>query len=264
MDPKLAASELRKLRELTDDVTIRQDSPQHTSWKAKVDAVMQAALGNDSETLKKFRQLRYSVGIWTGAPGESQRDATFFAKQVDEAAGLIDAAIYQLELVSRSGSSAKMSGQDAFDGPVFIVHGHDDAHKFELVRLLEKTVKRKAIILHEQPNHGDTILEKLERHTQSASFAIVLLTSDDEGRSHGDTSLPLKPRGRQNVILELGMFIGQIGRSRVVVLKDLDVEEPSDLNGLVYIELDPASSWRVALLKELDAVGIAVDFKRIP
>jgi len=132
-----------------------------------------------------------------------------------------------------------------------------------LTRLLDRAVERQAIVLHEQPNRGATILEKLERHAQSASFAIVLLTGDDEGRLRGADG-PLNPRGRQNVILELGVFIGSLGRARVVVLKDPEVENPSDLGGLVYIPLDDAGAWRIKLLKELEAADINVDFRRIP
>lgn len=83
--------------------------------------------------------------VWTGAANEPQRGATFFAKRVDEAVGLIDAAICELELVSKSNSGEKIAGEDTIDGSVFIVQGHDNAHKFELMRLgedLERACKR--------------------------------------------------------------------------------------------------------------------------
>ncbi|MDO5343249.1 MAG: nucleotide-binding protein, partial [Bacteroidia bacterium] len=47
---------------------------------------------------------------------------------------------------------------------VFIVHGHDNEAKQELARVLEKS-GFEAIILHEQPNAGKTIIEKIERYT---------------------------------------------------------------------------------------------------
>jgi hypothetical protein len=58
---------------------------------------MESDLGSDSETLRGFRELRYYVGVWSGAPGEAEQDARYFAERVDEAAALIAAAIYQLE-----------------------------------------------------------------------------------------------------------------------------------------------------------------------
>jgi hypothetical protein len=44
------------------------------------------------------RNVRYTVGIWTGAPGEAEGDRQHFAEQVGSAAAFIDAAIYELEL----------------------------------------------------------------------------------------------------------------------------------------------------------------------
>jgi hypothetical protein len=71
---------LRKLRDQADVPEVRREGPEHDSWKAKVDTVMQRALGRDSETLRKFRDLRYWIGIYSGAPGEAERDARYFAE----------------------------------------------------------------------------------------------------------------------------------------------------------------------------------------
>jgi hypothetical protein len=259
LEPGRAARELQKLRDQAALPGIQRSGPDHKTWKAKVDAVMHGGLGQGSETLREFRDLHYHIGVYSGAPGEAAEDARFFAERVGDAAALIDAAIYELEL--KDGTDE--GGHVAPTGPIFVVHGHDGARKHELMRLLERTVGRPAIVLHEQANKGATILEKFERHAESASFAVVLLTGDDEGRLRGSDG-PLTPRGRQNVILELGVFIGSLGRERVVVLKDPEVEEPSDLSGLVYIPLDDAGAWRTELLKELAAAGITVDRSRIP
>jgi predicted nucleotide-binding protein len=179
-----------------------------------------------------------------------------------EAVGLIGAAIYQLEFQREHNRGEDMITRNP-EGPIFVVHGHDDARKYELMRLLDRAVKPDAIVLHEQPNRGGTILEKFEHHAQTASFAVVLLTGDDEGRNRGDDGTPI-PRGRQNVIFELGFFIGALKRANVAILVDDDVEKPSDISGLVYISLDAAGAWRHRLLKELQAAEIEVDFSRIP
>lgn len=264
--PFQATEELVKLRDQAASPEVQRDGADHDAWKAKVDVVMATSLGPESPTLEKFRALNYSVGVWTGGPGEAEADARYFASQVDRASGLIDAAIYELGLRSPADPAppAEVGAQAATrEGPVFVVHGRDDARKYELVRLLERTTDRGAVVLHEQPNRGGTILEKLERHAQDAGFAVVLLTGDDEGRLSNGMA-PLQARGRQNVILELGVFLGLLGRSRVAVLTDPDVERPSDLDGLVYITLDPGGAWKLHLVKELEAVGIRVDHSRIP
>ena len=66
------------------------------------------------------------------------------------------------------------------------------------------------------------------------------------------------------MIFELGFFFGKLGRRRVAVLLHPDVERPSDLEGLVYIPMDRGGAWKHALAKELEAVGIDVNYARIP
>ena len=151
---------------------------------------------------------------------------------------------------------------EAPDGPIFVVHGHDHLALHQTVRVVEAATDRKAVVLHEQVNSGQTILEKFERHALEASYAVVLLTADDEGGKV--SAVDRRPRGRQNVVFELGFFFGKLGRNRVAVLIDPQVEEPSDIEGLVYVPLDSSGAWKHALAKELASAGIAVDHASIP
>ena len=146
-------------------------------------------------------------------------------------------------------------------GPIFLVHGHDDGLLHLAVRVLVQGTGRQVIVLHEQANSGQTLLEKFESHAASAAYAVVLLTADDVGAARGDE---LSPRGRQNVIFELGFFFGKLGRHRVAVLLAPEVEQPSDITGIVYIDLDPAGAWKYQLARELTAAWIEVDLARIP
>ena len=66
-------------------------------------------------------------------------------------------------------------------------------------------------------------------------------------------------RPRQNVVLELGFFVGALGRNRVAIVYEEGVERPSDIAGVVYIPLDESGAWRSKLAKELDAAGIPLD-----
>jgi predicted nucleotide-binding protein len=139
---------------------------------------------------------------------------------------------------------------------VFLVHGSDHGVKETVARYLTK-LNLNPIILHEQPNLGDTIIEKLER-TSPVAFSVVLLTPDDKGCPSTDTS-KLKPRARQNVVFELGFFIGLLGRKKVCALHTEGVELPSDFQGVVYIPLDASGAWRLSLAKELKASGLDID-----
>lgn len=131
---------------------------------------------------------------------------------------------------------------------VFVVHGHDGEAKESVARFLEK-LELQPIILHEQPNQGRTIIEKFEVSSKDVAFAIVLLTPDDLGHAANQSTELLK-RARQNVILELGYFLGRLGRSRVCALYKGDVELPSDFQGVVYIEFDAAGAWKTKLAQE--------------
>lgn len=143
----------------------------------------------------------------------------------------------------------------------FIVHGHDVLAKVELARTLEQ-VGITPIVLHEQPNYGRTIIEKFEGNAAQASFAIILLTPDDTGHPAGKTD-EAKPRARQNVILELGYFLGALGRKRVLVLYKGNVEIPSDYLGVIYIAMDESGAWKFTLAKEMRASGASVDLNRL-
>jgi predicted nucleotide-binding protein len=139
---------------------------------------------------------------------------------------------------------------------VFLVHGADHGVKEAVARYLMK-LNLDPIVLHEQPNLGDTIIEKLERESPVA-FSVVLLTCDDKAYPISDTSL-LKSRARQNVVFELGFFIGKLGRGKVCALYVEGVELPSDFHGVVYIPYDAAGAWKLLLARELKASGLDID-----
>ena len=136
---------------------------------------------------------------------------------------------------------------------IFLVHGHDRLRLAEVARFIERVTDRQVAILHEQPNSGRTLIEKFEHNAASAAHAVVLLTADDIGRAKATDPSQERPRGRQNVVLELGFFFGKLGREHVTVLKDPQVEDPSDIHGLVYTPLD--HEWKLALARELEASG---------
>jgi predicted nucleotide-binding protein len=145
---------------------------------------------------------------------------------------------------------------------VFIVHGHDEAAREAAARVVERA-GLEAIVLREQPGEGRTILERFEKHSAAADFAVVLLTPDDIGGPCGTSPDQLKPRARQNVIAELFFFIGLLGRNRVCALVKGDIELPSDLAGVVYKEMDPAGHWRLVLAQAMVSAGLPVDLNKV-
>jgi predicted nucleotide-binding protein len=142
---------------------------------------------------------------------------------------------------------------------IFIVHGHDDLARETVARFVA-TIGLEPIILHEQADRGMTITEKLIAYS-NVGFAIVLLTPDDIGRSLKE---PIdQPRARQNVLLELGYFVGKLGRERVCALKKGVLEIPSDYLNVAYTPLDESGGWQLKLIRELKASGYDIDMNKI-
>lgn len=107
---------------------------------------------------------------------------------------------------------------------------------------------------------GRTIIGKFRQETEGVGFAVVLMTPDDVGRAKDASDL--NPRARQNVIFELGFFIGKLGPERVAAMVKGNVERPSDFDGVLYISLDQ-TDWRAKLGKELQKAGFDVDWNKV-
>ena len=136
---------------------------------------------------------------------------------------------------------------------IFIVHGHDNEPKEAIARFLS-SLGLEPIILHEQANKGRTIIEKFRDEAADVGFAVVAMTADDQiVSSKGELR-----RARQNVVFELGFFLGALGPSRVAAVIKGDIEKPSDYDGVVYIPFD--AGWKIAIAKELQVVGYAIDW----
>ncbi len=142
----------------------------------------------------------------------------------------------------------------------FIVHGHDEQSKYALKNYLQNTLGLpEPIILHEQPSLGRTIIEKLEAYAFRATLVFVLMTPDDRAASPTDTNDD-KRRARQNVIFELGYFLGLLGRKSgcVILLYKHPLELPSDITGIIYIDISGGiEAAGETLRKELHHVGIS-------
>jgi predicted nucleotide-binding protein len=175
----------------------------------------------------------------------------------------IDSALIYLEnYLMNDNKIMKTNENSSFSSKkVFIVHGHNEGIKQSVARLVEK-LDIEAIILHEQPNKGRTIIEKFVEYSD-VNFAIVLLTADDIGRQSIKSDDSLKPRARQNVILELGFFLGKLGRSNVCALYEEGVEIPSDYQGVIFVPLDDSGNWKFSISKELKEAGLDVDMNKI-
>lgn len=169
---------------------------------------------------------------------------------IDQTIGVIERG--EVTKKSDAKASNKKEALKVDNRSVFVVHGRDNEAKHEVARLLER-LNLKAIVLHEQPSRGKTIVEKIECYSEVA-FAVVILSPDDVGALATEQS-NLGPRARQNVILDLGYMVARLGRDRVCALVKQGVEIPSDFDGVVYVSMDWNGAWRFELGRELKAAG---------
>jgi predicted nucleotide-binding protein len=117
--------------------------------------------------------------------------------------------------------------------------------------------------LSEKPFSGHTLIEKFEEVSNKSNCAIILITPDDFILDEEDTSGSNKKfRPRQNVVLELGYFLGKFGRKsgRVIIILDKrnnkTIEFPSDILGIGYIPFEGTDITEIGenLRQELETI----------
>ncbi|MYK94404.1 hypothetical protein F4009_10510, partial [Candidatus Poribacteria bacterium] len=144
---------------------------------------------------------------------------------------------------------------------VFTVHGHDEAAKHAVARFVER-LGLEAIILDEQSGGLQAIIDKFEEQAENIVFAMILLTPDDVGAAKAEQN-ELQPRARQNVILELGYFIGKLDRNQICLLYKGGVELPSDIRGLSYVLMDDHDGWQLKLAREMKRANLSIDVNKL-
>lgn len=110
---------------------------------------------------------------------------------------------------------------------VFIGHGRSPL--WARVKMhLEDELGLATVAYESESRTGNSIVPILERMLEQATFAVLLLTAEDEGAGRGK-------RARQNVVHEAGLFQGRLGFKRAVLLVQEGTEEFSNVAGLQHI-----------------------------
>lgn len=238
--------------------------PLISSLQASIGATLSDVFGEDSEDYWRYSSAVSldTAPIIVGRPQPTHVVRDGFQTGKEQALALLHAAkrqcVERLEDLGEAAESATPTSPSANSHDIFVVHGRDEAARAQVARVVEQLGYR-PVILNEQPNKGRTLIEKFEEEAD-VGFAIVLMTPDDLGGLEGDTPTP---RARQNVILELGYFIGRLGRDRVCTLKTGKIEIPSDVIGVGYTEMDAGGAWRFTLASEMKAAGYDVDLNKL-
>lgn len=238
-------------------------SPELQALERSIEDTLERYFGVNTTAANRYKaaqELHYHQMVWvSGMPEPNYKALT--KTNIEAAKALLGQAILALKAdLEDLGSSllapAVKASSSAGVSRVFLVHGHDEAVRETVARFLEK-LGLQVIILHEQANSGRTIIEKIE-HNSDVGMAVVLLTPDDVGCKAGGQ---VEPRVRQNVLLELGYFIGALGRDKVCALRSGKVEIPTDFAGVVWTEM--SGEWKTALARELKQAGYAIDWNKV-
>lgn len=247
-DPQVAATEQR-IRSTILEV-FRENSPEYRDHRYhEIEGrkmVITGGFDDDPRNHEAEEQQNFAAGI--------PRTITMLEGLIGTVAERTDAARRSLSEVNDRLVTAKASDK------VFIVHGQKEGPRDAVARFIAQ-LGLTPVILQEQASEGRTIIEKFERYSDVA-YAVVLLTADDRGGLIDADASTYLPRARQNVILELGYFVGRLGRGHVCVLHEPGVEIPSDFHGVVYVALDAGGAWRLMLAKEMKVAGLDIDLNR--
>ena len=212
---KTAIERLRKIvRQIPGLEPLSEESSEFVRWYQNAKSAVGKIFGRDSSNFQDFTEVRYNPTAYSfdnreHAFRESYKQGLKMAEAI--LMSMLDEVLEDCldELAS------PVSDADSFAQPdtneVFVVHGRDEGSKETVARFLSK-LGLQPVVLHEKANQGRTIIEKFEQYA-GVGFAVVLLTPDDIGAPQ-DESAGLQPRARQNVIFELGFFLGKLGRHR--------------------------------------------------
>ena len=201
-------------------------------WRLRAIAAIEEAFGPDSQEAADFDDIGYPVASDKRPQGYLD-DPLKVRLGFEKARKVIELMVVRIEerwpdddepALTPPADTFATKEASATNRNVFIAHGHDQGAKEAMARLVER-VGLNPVILSERSGTSRTIIEKFETHS-NVSYAIALLTADDIGGNQGDDG-KMRPRARQNVIFELGFFIGKLGRERVCALNKGDPEIPT-------------------------------------
>lgn len=252
---------IAEIMKLKDD-RVPWDDGRKNAVEVNVRETVRDIFGSRSPEFRDFEYFSINTGNFTGG-SEYEYNQIFVNEGIPYSIALLEGLISRLEEkredlpdLAKNNTANQVTQPSGTTRRVFLVHGHDEEAKQSVARFLEK-LQLEPVILQEQPNEGRTIIEKFEKNAD-VEYAIILLTPDDVGYPK-DKPDEAGSRARQNVILELGYFVGRLSRKRVCALCKGSVEIPSDYHGVLYLPMDDADGWKLKLAREIKQSGLSID-----
>ena len=125
---------------------------------------------------------------------------------------------------------------------VFIGSSSEGLRIAEAVFAAFQTATEPTLWTHQLFRPGRYPLDELEQQLRRHSFAVLVASPDDEVFKRGESSAAM----RDNLLVEFGMFVGAIGRTRTFLVcpNDPELDLPSDLAGIIQAKYDAERASR--------------------
>jgi len=237
------------------------NNPAFKSWRNDSIRFLQKVFGENSTEAVTFGSIVFYYTYLTyDFLNDGWKEHIFNHKDVFEK-GLRNAIFYlknyeseildDVDLRDRVGGAGvggqKGSSKKSNTKNILIVHGHNDSVKDKVASFISK-LGIEPIILNEQINRGQTLLEKFEEYSD-ISVAIIIFTNEDMGNNNDESEYEKK--ARQNMIFEVGYFLGELGDRNMIVIAEQGVILPSVLEGYDYFKMDSEEKWKKDIAEKL-------------
>ncbi|MGZ8846212.1 MAG: TIR domain-containing protein [Pyrinomonadaceae bacterium] len=205
------------------------NSDDFQEWRRRVRNVISLVFGEHSHYIDDFNEIAYT-DIFDHLSGLAGEKKTRIWKGLEEAKRLLQTMIDEINESQQSSSPTTSKSRDGISvirPTVFIGHGRNPLWA-RLQLYLQDELGLSVINFESESRTGESVVAILTKMLGEASFAILLLTAEDE-TANGSM------RARQNVIHEVGLFQSKLGFNKAILLKQEGVEDFTNVAGLQYI-----------------------------
>lgn len=204
-------------------------------WRRNTRLAISRIFGEASQHMQEFE----GIGYWSkGDENYPSLQEWNYRGGVTMAKALLESMVEEIqdywpeegiELAPHDASSKTLESPSPANLKPCIFIGHGRSKLWARLQIFLKDELGVATTTYESESRvGESIVPVLEKMLDQATFAVLVLTAEDE------TSEGLK-RARQNVVHEAGLFQGRLGFKRAVVIRQEGLEDFTNVAGLQYI-----------------------------
>lgn len=237
---------LELLRQYQDEIKHLKTLPLHNNeyrlWQDKVNVVLEAAFGKDSDEYKNLNPKIYVT--WQKSEVEEQEE---YLRDLEERELGITKILQKYEILGIPTTSGVGGGNLP---SVFIAHGGKTAARDKLEDFLT-VLGVTPIIVEEQPSQGRSKDKNVEYYLKQYDCAIILATKGDVDGRTGE----FIPRG--NILIEIGRC-QEILPDRMIYLLEEGAKFPTNIDEKVWERFTQESIDKafIKVAKELRAFGL--------